>query len=168
MKKEIWKDIPEYEGKYQVSNLGNVKSLNYNNTKLEKLLRQQVQEKYSKVVLRLNGKPKTKKVHKLVAMAFLNHIPCQHKIIVDHINNNSLDNRLINLQLISQRLNISKDVKNKSSNYTGVSFDKNRKKWLSQIVINNKNKFLGRFKTELEASIIYQKKLKEIQNENKL
>lgn len=36
--KEIWKDIEGYEGQYQVSNLGRVKSLNYNRTGIEKIL----------------------------------------------------------------------------------------------------------------------------------
>ena len=47
-----------------------------------------------------------------------------HKLVVDHINNDPLDNRLENLQLISHRYNLSKDKKGGSSKFTGVSWDK--------------------------------------------
>ena len=39
MNKEIWKDIPNYEGLYQASNLGRIKSLNFNGTGKEKIMR---------------------------------------------------------------------------------------------------------------------------------
>lgn len=78
-----------------------------------------------------------------------------HKVIVDHINNIKLDNRAINLQLTSSRVNNSKDVKNKTSKFTGVSWDKNNKKWLSQIVFNKKTFNLGRYNSELEAKKAY-------------
>lgn len=42
MNEEIWKDIKGYEGLYQVSNLGQVKSLNYNHTKQEKILKPKI------------------------------------------------------------------------------------------------------------------------------
>lgn len=70
--KEIWRDIKDYEGKYQVSNLGNVKSLNYNHTENEKLLLPAVCSKgYLFVHLCKNGKIKNYLVHRLVADAFI-------------------------------------------------------------------------------------------------
>jgi ribosomal protein L15E len=72
-------------------------------------------------------------------MAFLNHTPCGYKIVVDHIDNNiKTDNRLENLQLITQRENVSKDIKNTSSKYIGVCWHKKAKKWRSSIQINGK------------------------------
>ena len=62
-----------------------------------------------------------------------------------------------NLQYITQRLNSSKDKKNTSSIYTGVSWSKEKKKWKSCIRINGKSKHLGYFTDELEASNAYQK-----------
>jgi hypothetical protein len=162
---EIWKDIPRYKGLYQVSNLGNVKSLprevcNYRGCFIskEKFLKQRISKNYHSVRI----KNKTIRVHQLVAMAFLNHTPCGHKLVVDHINHNKLDNRLENLQLITNRENCSKDVKNKTSKYTGVSWDSNRKKWQVGIKINGKRYALGRFNCEEEASQVYKNKLKEI------
>jgi hypothetical protein len=156
MQKEIFKDIPSYEGIYQVSNLGNVKSLNYKGSGFEKILKPSIDcSSYYTVKLKL----KTMRVHVLVAMAFLTHIPCGHKIVVDHINTNRLDNRLENLQLISNRENISKDRKNKSSKYVGVSFHKIKNKWESKICADNKSKHLGLFDEEYEAHLAYQKAL---------
>jgi hypothetical protein len=104
-------------------------------------------------------------VHQLVAMAFLNHTPCGMNLVVDHINSNKLDNRVENLQLITQRENSSKDIKNKTSKYTGVSWCKHRGKWLSQIYLNKKTYNLGRFNCELSAHLAYINKLKQIKNE---
>jgi hypothetical protein len=167
---EIWKDIPGYEGIYQVSDIGNVKSLSreklirgkYPITTKEKILKQLVNPRgYLIVILCKNNLKKTINVHILVAMAFLNHKPDgTHKIVVDHINNNKLDNRLVNLQLINHRENSSKDRKNGTSKYTGVCWQKSNNKWQSEITINGKKKYLGLFTDEYEAHLAYQKALK--------
>jgi hypothetical protein len=163
MNKEIFKDIPNYEGTYQVSNLGNVKSLGNEKTRKERILKPADNgHGYYRVNLCKEGKKKTMKVHVLVAMAFLNHNPDgTHRICVDHINNNPLDNRVENLQLISQRENTSKDKKG-SSKYTGVSWHKRHNKWMVSIAINGKSKHLGYFTDEYEAHLTYQNKLNEI------
>jgi hypothetical protein len=171
---EIWKDIPGYEGMYQVSNLGNVKSLSkylfhfFGDVRLtkEKILKAGFNKKTNRfIVVLCSEKRKTFCVHQLVAMAFLNHKPCGYKLIVDHIDNNPLNNRVENLQLTTQRVNCSKDVKNKTSKYTGVSWDKTRNKWTSRININKKIYCLGRFDNEEEASEVYKKALNSINNE---
>lgn len=160
MKKEIWKTIDGYEN-YQVSSLGRVKSLNYNKTGKEKLLKPLLNNRcYYHVVLCKNGVGNTKKIHQLVAIAFLNHIPCGHKLVVDHINDNTKDNRVENLQIITQRENVCRNQGRYSSLYKGVCFDKSTKKWMSRIVINGKTNYLGLFTCEIEASNAYQNKLK--------
>jgi len=170
--KEIWKSIPGYEGIYEVSDLGRVKSLSReikykNRTAIskEKLLKQRVGPVgYYEVGLHNTNKRKTKNIHQLVAMAFLNHTPDGYKIIVDHINNIRTDNRLENLQVISQRENNSKDRKGGSSAFTGVNLCKQSNKYRAVIVINRKNFHLGRFDTEIEASEAYKKALTRINN----
>lgn len=164
MSKEIFKDIPGYEGYYQASNLGNVKSMDRKDcigrVINERILKHGVDGGgYLMVVLHKNRKFKIKRVHKLVAMAFLGHKPDGYNLVVDHKNNVRTDNRLGNLQIITNRENISKDMENCSSNYTGVSWNKNSEKWRSYIYINGKQTHLGLFKTELEASEVYQAKL---------
>ena len=72
MIKEIWKDIRGYEGLYQVSNLGRVKSLNYNHTKQEKVLKQKISKKgYSIINLSKNSNRKYKMIHRLVGEAVI-------------------------------------------------------------------------------------------------
>jgi len=158
---EIYKDVVGYEGLYQVSNLGNVKSFKWGKVRLLKLGSDSCG--YLVVNLHKNGKVKMRKIHQLVVESFLCHKPDGYKaLIVDHINNNKLDNRLDNLQLVTQRHNISKDVKNVSSKYTGVCWDKSKSKWKSSIHINSKDKHLGYFPNELEAHQAYQKALSAI------
>jgi hypothetical protein len=163
---EIFKDIPEYEGLYQVSNLGRVKSLSkkiwngkgYFISK-ERILKPGLSRKYLSVMLSKKAKFKTFKVHQLVAKSFLNHFSDgTNKLVVDHINNIKTDNRLENLQIITQRENSSKDTKG-TSKYTGVSWCKVKKKWVSRLKLNGKYLHLGYFHCEIEASNAYQKTL---------
>ena len=163
---EEFRDIPGFEG-YQVSNLGRVKSFKRGK---EMILNNTINAHgYYKVGLYKNGKNITKKVHQLVAITFLGHIQNDTtEIVVDHINNNPLDNRLENLQLISQRENVSKDRKNGASKYTGVFWDKQKNKWISKICINEKIIYLGCFNTEEEASKYYQNALKSIENNEEI
>lgn len=168
--KEIFKNIPNYEGYYQVSNLGNVRTLNryvkhWRGGKRLIKGKQCILTKQSKGYLVVDtcvlGIKKQQRVNQLVAMAFLNHIPCGHKLIVDHIDNNKLNNNLENLQIITSRENSSKDTKGKSI-FIGVSWCKVMNKWRAQIYINGKVKYLGSFLNEIEASITYQKALQQL------
>jgi hypothetical protein len=168
---EEFRAVPSYEGIYEVSNLGNIKSLQrikLNKGKFpfylkEKLLRLAKDKNgYYTVSLNKNNTRKTYKPHQLVAMAFLGHNPNGMKLVVDHIDNNSLNNRIDNLQIITQRENASKDQKNKTSNFTGVYWFKANKKWRAYIKIGLKQVHLGYFDNEEEASNAYQNKLKTI------
>ena len=155
---ETWKDIPDF-GLYQASNLGNIKGLKFNKIKLISKCKNST----NRYVVNTHYKKKKKlmKVSVLVAMAFLNHKPCGHKLIVDHIDNNKLNDRLYNLQVITQRQNCSKDKKG-TSKHTGVHWYKITKKWKSAIGINGKTKHLGYYKTEKEAAQAYQNELKKL------
>jgi hypothetical protein len=156
MEKEIWKDIPGYND-YQVSNLGNVKSLKFGKEKLLKQSsRNNTKNIYYRVCLTKNGKYYHFNTHQLVAIGFLNHVPDGHNIVIDHINNNKLDNRVENLQLTTARHNLSKDKINCSSKYTGVYWYKITNKWKTQIQFGKKVIALGYYNDELEAAKIYQ------------
>lgn len=157
---EVWKDIPEFNN-YQASNLGNLRSLKFNKVKY---LKQTLNSagRYC-VTLCKNGKRFTNRyISVLVAMSFLNHKPGGHKLVVDHIDNNPLNDRLYNLQLITHRKNCSKDKKG-SSKYTGVFLYKPNK-WRASITINNKKKHIGTFTDELKAANAYKKALEEYKN----
>lgn len=155
---EIWKYIKGYNGAYQVSNLGRVMSFKY---KQPRILKQGIDmHGYYLVGLCYNGLQKTKHVHQLVAESFLNHKPCKKLKVVDHINANKLDNKVENLQIITNRLNCSKDKKKGSSKYTGVSiYNKDKGIWQSCIYVNGTHKHLGCYKDEYKAHLAYQKEL---------
>lgn len=168
--KEIFKDIPEYEGIYQVSNLGRVKSLKrkiwngrcYYNSK-EKILKQTISSScYLTVGLYKYKICITNNIHQLVAIVFLKHKLCGHKLVVNHKNFDKLDNRLENLEIITARENSNKKHIKSSSKYVGVFLRKRDKIWISQIYMNGKQKYLGSFYNELEASNAYQNALKQI------
>ena len=164
MIQEIWKDVVGYEGVYQVSDLGRVRSLDRvdsaGRSLKGRILKLSTNKKgYLVVRLYLEGKGNTRYVHQLVARAFLNHEPCGNKLVVDHIDNDKSNNSLENLQIITQRENLSKDKAGKSK-YTGVYLDSKRNKYVARCRHNKKQKYLGGFNTELEASEAYNKYLK--------
>jgi hypothetical protein len=163
MQKENWKDIPNFKGVYKISSFGRVKSFKLNK---ERILKPGIcSSGYCIVVLSLDLKRKSFRIHQLVAMAFLNHTPDgTNKLVIDHINNLKSDNKLSNLQIISNRDNCIKKTKGKSK-YRGVQWCETHKKWKSQIRYKNKRLSLGSFKNETEASEAYELKKTQIENE---
>jgi hypothetical protein len=159
---EIWKDIKDYEGKYQVSNLGKVKSLNYLGHGKEKILIPFNTLGYDYIRLSKNGKNKNFAIHRLVYQAFNGELI--NGLVIDHISGIRTENISENLQQITPRANTSKgkNCENKSSKYVGVYWYKPRNRWRAIIRINGPKKNLGNFKTELEAHEAYQKALKNI------
>ena len=122
MNKEIWKDIPEYEGLYQASNLGRIKSLKREhfipslNKKIwitnEKILRQGTgKDGYKYVVLTKNSNRKTYKVHKLVMKTFTNIQ--NKKRYINHIDGNKQNNVINNLEWCTNSENIKHAYDNK-------------------------------------------------------
>lgn len=78
-------------------------------------------------------------------------------LVIDHINGNPLDNRRNNLRHVTKTQNAqnSKSHKNTSSKYKGVSWNKEKKRWLSTICISKKRYILGYYKSELDAAYVY-------------
>lgn len=144
-----WKDVKGYEGSYLVNAQGEVKSIKFSQ---EKVLSQTVSSnKYKNVTLR-GSKVECRTVHSIVAEAFLGLDRSSRALVVDHVNNNPMDNRVANLQLISQRENCTKDKHrmNKSSKYVGVS--KNSKgKFYSHIRFSGVKLALGTYVCEDKA-----------------
>lgn len=173
MNEEVWVDVIDFEGLYKVSNLGRVKTLAKNilraNGSLmratnEKVLRQIHQQTgYYNVSLYKERKQYVKSVHKIVYESFKG----KTNLYIDHIKEgNKSDNRLVNLQAISQRENVIKSLvdcnKKTSSIYRGVTWNKYKGRWAAQITIGGKNNQLGAYESEIEASEAYQKALKNI------
>lgn len=165
-----WRYIPNYSN-YIVNQYGDVISLSRDIIR-KNGMKQKIHPKYLEPCInkkgyffvRLSnlGKVKSIKNHQLVAMAFLNHTPSGMNKIIDHIDENKLNNHYSNLQIVDNRFNVSKSIdKSKTtSKYIGVSYDKSKGKWKAEININNKSHFLGRFTSELEAFEVYNNKLK--------
>lgn len=125
---EIWKDIVGYEG-YQVSNLGNVASLNYRCTGTRHNLRKGISKTgYAVVVLCDGEKQKMHYVHRLVAIAFIQNPLAKPE--VNHIDGDKQNNSVSNLEWCSSKENMKHahklglvDV----SKAWGVSVEKSRK-----------------------------------------
>lgn len=154
---EEWRDIPNYEGLYQVSNLGRVKS-SYGKGRF---LETDRGGEYHSVCLSKKGKAKTFRVHVLVAICFLGHEPSGYHVLVDHKDDDKKNNNVENLQLITLRENVSKSQKG-SSKYTGVCYFERTNKWRAYIFKDGKNHHLGYFDTELDAHKAYQSELSKI------
>ena len=118
MDNEVWKDVKGYEGYYQVSNLGNVRSLDRtilckNGSKrftTGKILKPQKDyQGYLRVCLNVCGKFKTYRVHRLVALNFLDEK--ENKDQINHVNGVKDDNRLANLEWVTGSENIKHAIK---------------------------------------------------------
>ena len=108
---EIWKDIPGYEGYYQASNLGNIKSLLFQNNvfnkkyKREKILKpKKSKDNTLRVELWKDGNNKTWLVHRLVALTYLEN--GNTNLTVNHKDGNRLNNNLENLEMVTLKENI--------------------------------------------------------------
>lgn len=168
---EEWMVLPSNTD-YAVSSLGRIKSLKRQLISIdgvirnweERILSASLSRNYKTVSLAKNKKRYTVRVHQLVMESFKGFIYDKTKnLVIDHIDNDPHNNKLSNLQVITQRMNTSKNNKGKSK-YTGVSFHKKSNKWISNIHIKGKLVYLGLFSTEEEASLAYNTKLTTLKN----
>ena len=114
--KEIWKDIEGYKGIYQISNQGNVKSLNRiarSGKKVKEKILKKAQDKDGYILFTLckNGTQKTVKAHRLVATAFIPNI--NNKPCVNHLNGIKNDNTVTNLEWVTVSENTQHSYNNK-------------------------------------------------------
>lgn len=116
---EIWQDIPQYEGKYQASTLGRIKSLNYHRTGKEKVLKQ---DDSGTGYLKVDLQP-TKEVHSLVAKTWL---PSRglDQTDVNHKDENKHNNRVENLEWCTKAYNNKYGTRLKKVSKVVLQFDK--------------------------------------------
>ena len=152
---EIWKDVIDYEGIYQISNLGNLKNIKTNKI----ISKTKNGSGYLLVGLIKNSKIKTFRFHRLLAIHF---IPNPLNLLcVNHIDSNKLNYSLNNLEWVTHRENVSHAAlkKRKTSKYPGISWSKTINKWYAQIQINKKTINIGNFLSEDEAYTAYKQYL---------
>ena len=163
---EEWRTVEGYEGRYQVSNLGRVKSVWHSHYVNSPELRKIFQEKmvaitdngkgYQIVSLSKNGKRKNHYVHRLVAEHFLEKIPGAN--VVNHKDFNIQNNCVDNLEWCKQKENIEYSMSHNRGRFkprptsTGENYIQKRKgKYSYSVVIKRKEK---RF-TNLAEAIEY-------------
>lgn len=99
---EIWKDIVNYEGKYQISNTGKVKSMNYNNTNIIKELKPKINKQgFLEIKLSIHNKTKDFMLNRLVIEHFTNKKISKNDIVM-YKDGNKENNNLDNLYLITR------------------------------------------------------------------
>ena len=121
MEEEVWKPIKDYEGLYEISNLGRVRNLNYKGSGKGKILKNTKDSKgYLIVGLTKNGKRKLFKIHRLVAEAFIPNP--ENKPCIDHINTIKNDNRVENLRWVTNEENNNNPLTKKKRNENYANF----------------------------------------------
>ena len=152
MEEEIWKPIKEFEGYYEVSNMGRVRSLNYKRTGKKKILKNIEDHKgYLEVGLTKNGKRKQFKVHRLVAEAFIPNP--ENKPCIDHINTVKNDNRVENLRWVTYKENSNNEktlekFKGENHHFFGKHHTEETKKKISEAQKGENNHMYGKHHTE--------------------
>ena len=157
-----WKWIDGYENLYKICSNGDIISCKFNK---ERILKQYINgDGYLFVGLYKNKKQKNFLIHRLIAIHFIENPNPEEFDCVDHINRNNKDNRIGNLRWVNHSGNC-RNRKNYGKYKKGVSFNKKMNKFISRIHIDNKQKYLGSFETELEANEKYMEKYNELMKE---
>lgn len=175
---EIWKDIIGYEGLYQISNLGRVKSIERVTTKgngfnynvKEIIMKPYISFDYLNIKLCKNSVYKHFDIHRLISLHFIenkNNITSHNQI--NHRDKNPQNNDIENLEWISNRENSShnKIGKNLTSRFIGVSWEETHKKFRCRIQINGKQESIGESINEIDVAEVYLEFCKNNNIENK-
>ena len=153
---EEWKDIEGYDGDYQVSSLGRVRSLKFGKSRI--LKGRTDYDGYLIIGLCKGGRQKFHRIPRLVAKAFLPD--WDESLEVDHINGVKKETYVSNLRMVTHQGN-SRSFRTKAqgctSRFRGVSWRKDKKKWTAVITLAGKQKHLGYFVDEVEAAKAWDK-----------
>jgi len=174
MSNEEWRCVAEYEGLYEVSNLGRIRSLDHTtvDTKnIERSFKGRVlslstdSHGYNIKTLYLNGERCAFRLHRLIAQAFIsnpNDLP-----YIDHVDGNKENNNINNLEWVTAQENTERyhSKIESSSKYNKVSFSPSHKKWIAQLLVDGKSIHIGSFDSEDDAhfaQVLSRKELKEL------
>lgn len=159
--KETWKPVKDFEGIFEVSDQGRVKTLaRYKKTSkpFPSYVRENIREGftgpegYKSLSVQHEGRKAEQYVHRLVAQAFLE--TWDESLVVDHINHVRDDNRAVNLRMCTvgenNRYQFKKKHKGYTSKYKGVHRPTGSKSWRAYARV-----YLGSFETEELAAAAY-------------
>ena len=153
---EEWKDIEGYDGDYQVSSLGRIRSLKFGKSRI--LKGRTDSDGYPTLVLCKNERRRSLRIGRLVAQAFLPD--WDEDLQVDHINGVKTEDTVENLRMVTNTEN-NRSFKTKTpgctSRFRGVYWRKDSKKWQAIITLAGKQKHLGYFVNEAEAAKTWDK-----------
>tara|TARA_R110000737_G_scaffold56106_1_gene80185 strand:- start:21553 stop:22206 length:654 start_codon:yes stop_codon:yes gene_type:complete len=155
---ENWKAVVGYDGLYEVSNFGRLRSLDRLSTTGRQLKGKMMKPHTNKLgYMRasLGGlNPRKHQIHRLVVTAFIGAIP--EGLVIDHIDSNPSNNNLKNLEVVTYHENMvrGKLCTMAESKYVGVV--RNKSNWSAKRSIDGETFFLGTYKTEQDASEAYQ------------
>lgn len=138
---EIWKDIPEYEGQYQVSNFGRVKSLERKGTYNRIMKPHKCKNGYLYVCLSKDNKYKTFLLHRLVALAFIPNNNPTKKTQINHKDENKENNKVENLEWVTPKENTNYGTRNERAS-------KNISKAMKEKYKGGKHPMFGKMKSE--------------------
>jgi hypothetical protein len=143
---EIWETITDFDGKYEVSNLGNVR----NKTSKRILAQHLINSGYLKTNIKFKGKSNNRLVHRLVAQYFC--IGFQEGMQVNHINALRTDNRSVNLEWVTPKENIQDSISRGTFNVSSAHAvaQERRKRPVAQI--DSSGILLNTFESAREAA----------------
>tara|TARA_R110000822_G_scaffold41920_4_gene114481 strand:+ start:512 stop:1039 length:528 start_codon:yes stop_codon:yes gene_type:complete len=174
---EEFRPVVDYEDIYEISNLGNMRSIDRMSSGGRfgpyfisgKPISTPIDNNGYRHMTLARGKHKRKvNTHRLVARAFLGE---PNGLVVDHLNGDRSDNRAENLEYVTMRVNVLRGKKgeirpDKKCVSRGVTVNPwNR--YIASIRIKGKGHYLGSFDTELEASVAYDKAFEVVEREYK-
>ncbi|MEQ6856083.1 NUMOD4 motif-containing HNH endonuclease [Lysinibacillus capsici] len=141
MERVIWKDIKGYEGYYQVSSHGQVRSLDriimnggYPRKIKGKILAQTIdRDGYKHLRLRKNGREKSFFVHRLVAEAFVHNKKPNQYVQVNHIDEDKANNHYSNLEWCTQEYNLNYGTRNQRISKPVIAFNKKETLYFSSM-----------------------------------
>jgi len=168
MVNEIWTSIESFENHYEVSNYGRVRSYKNNKNGLTpnfKILKNKIDSNgYHYITLCKNKKKKNFSIHRLVVFNFKKDLVIYNKnFCVDHIDNNKNNNYIDNLQVISNRLNSTKDRK-RTCKYPGIT--KRKDKYLASCYVKKQKIHIGSYLTQEDAYLAYQNYINKVDDLN--
>ncbi|NRT15268.1 hypothetical protein HNP99_001615 [Flavobacterium sp. 28A] len=158
-REEEWKQIPGYED-YQISSYGRLQNKHGRYLK-GSLKKDHGNETKTRVIYSMTHRGKKYRIYasRLVAAAFRDFDLLDKNFVIDHIDNDSMNDNVENLQIITVRENNTKDSINKCG-YVGVT--KRGSRYISYITTNRIQKNLGTFRTALDAHQAYKEALENI------